>query len=78
MVRSVADWNARWKAHGGAAAAPDVDFARDMIVAVFLGTRPTGGFSVEIVGARREEDALVIQYVEQRPDPAAIVTQRLH
>jgi hypothetical protein len=56
---------------------PSVDFSKEIVAAVFLGTRPTGGFSVEIVGTRVEGDALVVEYAEQRPGRADIVSQVL-
>jgi hypothetical protein len=44
---------------------------------VWLGTRPTGGYDVEIVATRRDGNALVVEYVEHRPPADAIVTQAL-
>jgi hypothetical protein len=48
-----------------------------MVAAVFLGARPTGGYGVEITGTRRDGDTLVVEFVERRPGPDAIVTQAL-
>ena len=39
---------------------------REMVVAVFLGSRPTAGYSVEIVGATDDGGVLVVQYRETR------------
>jgi len=77
VARSTPDWNALWKSHTAAQPAPGVDFSVDMVVGVFLGTRPTGGFGVQIVGARRDAAVLVVEYVERRPGPDDIVTQVL-
>lgn len=77
VARTEAEWAALWKSHAGAQPAPTVDLSTDMVLAVFLGTRPTAGFSVEIVGTRRDADALVIEYVEQRPGRDAIAAQVL-
>jgi PrcB C-terminal len=77
VVRSSADWNALWKEHGSTQPVPAVDFSKELVTAVFLGSRPTGGFSVEVVGARVEGDALIVEYVEQRPGRGSIVTQVL-
>jgi hypothetical protein len=77
IVRTAADWPALWKAHGASGSPPAVDFANDMVVAVFLGTRPTGGFRVEITGAHAEAQSLVVDYVERRPGPEDIVSQAL-
>ena len=75
-VRSDAEWNMLWSQHAGDRARPAVDFNREMVLAVFLGTRPTAGFSVEIVGAREDSGALVVSYRESRP-PAGIVTAQV-
>jgi hypothetical protein len=77
VVRSPAEWETLWKSHAGPQAAPAVDFSTSLVAAVFLGTRPTGGFRVEIVAARRENDALVVEYVERRPAADTLVTQIL-
>jgi hypothetical protein len=77
VARSQAEWEALWKSHGGAQPAPRVDFSRDIVAAVFLGTRRSGGFSVEVIGYRREGSALVIDYVERIPAAGGIVTQAL-
>ena len=76
-VRTQAEWQALWKLHGASQPAATVDFAKEMLAAVFLGTRPTGGYDVEIVGMRREGNAVVIEYVEHRPPADAILTQAL-
>jgi hypothetical protein len=77
VVRGVAEWEALWREHGGRTSAPDIDFTREMVVAVFSGTRPTGGYSVQILSAAREADAFVIQYAERQPAGDTIVTQVL-
>lgn len=77
VVRSSTDWNALWKEHGSTQPVPAVDFSKELVAAVFLGSRPTGGFSVEVVGARVEGDALIVEYVEQRPGRGSIVSQML-
>ena len=76
-VRTLAEWQALWKQHGGNEAAPAIDFTKEMIAAVFLGTRSTGGYAVDIRATRREGAALVIEYAEQAPGRDAIVTQAL-
>lgn len=76
-VRSPAEWSALWRTHAPNRPAPDVDFSTMMVAAVFLGSRPTGGFSVEIVRTRVDGQSLVIEYVEKRPAPDAITAQVL-
>jgi hypothetical protein len=77
VVRSPTEWDALWKAHAGLQSIPTVDFSQEFVAAVFLGTRPSGGFGAEIVGTRREADALVIEYRERAPAASDIVTQAL-
>jgi hypothetical protein len=49
-----------------------------MIVAVFLGERPTAGYQPEIVGARLEGDTLVVEWAERVPpgsgNPPSVTT----
>jgi len=77
ILRSASEWGALWKSHAGPQPAPAVDFSTNMVAAVFLGMRPTAGFRVEIVGARRENDALVVEYVERPPGAGTLVGQIL-
>jgi hypothetical protein len=76
-VQSPAEWNALWSQHAGDRARPSVDFTKEMVLAVFLGTRPSAGFSVEIVGAREESGALIVSYRETRPQPGGVAAQVL-
>lgn len=76
-VQSAAEWTTLWSQHAGDRARPAVDFSREMVLAVFLGTRSSAGFSVEIVGAREEGGALVVTYRESRPQPGSVTAQVL-
>ena len=76
-VRSAAEWSALWKTHDPAAPLPAVDFSREMIVAVFLGSRPTAGYAVEIVRAVGNSASLVVEYVETAPSGDTITAQIL-
>ena len=49
-VRTDAEWNALWKDHAPTARMPAVDFTSDMVVGIFLGSKPSSGHGVEIVG----------------------------
>jgi hypothetical protein len=76
-VRSAAEWEKLWRQHAGERARPAVDFGKEMVVAVFLGSRPTAGFSIEIAGTREDGAALIVQYRETRPPAGAITAQVL-
>lgn len=77
VVRTAAEWQALWKEHDAQRAAPPVDFTRSIVVAVFLGTRPTAGFSVEITAVKAEGSRAVVEYRERRPPRDALVAQIL-
>ena len=76
VVRTAAEWQALWKEHGGAAT-PAVDFTQSMVVAVFLGTRPTAGFSVAITAVKTDGTRTVVEYREREPARDAFVGQVL-
>lgn len=48
-VSDAAAWEKVWKEHSAATQAPAVDFAKETVVAVFLGERRTAGSKIEIV-----------------------------
>lgn len=75
VARTPAEWEALWGRHAPGRRAPSVDFSTDMVVAVFLGSRPSGGFQVEITGVRPDGDALVVQWAERRPGPGQVAAQ---
>lgn len=77
-VRTEDAWLALWKEHAGAARpAPRVDFASHMVVAVFLGSRPTGGYGVEVLGTRLDGGTLVVDWREVAPNPRDLTAQVL-
>jgi hypothetical protein len=76
-VRSQAEWETLWKAHAGSQAIPPVDFSSTMVVGVFLGSRPSGGFTVEISRIVREGGSLIVEYRERKPGPGAVAAQLL-
>jgi protease stability complex PrcB-like protein len=76
-VRSAAEWGTLWKENGANAPLPAVDFSREMVVGVFLGSRPTAGYGVEIVRGIGNAGALVIEYVETRPSRDSVTAQIL-
>jgi hypothetical protein len=75
VARTAEQWTALWRAHAPDREPPAVDFSKDMVVAVFLGSRPTAGFRVEIVGIREEKGKTIVQYREARPPSGAITAQ---
>jgi hypothetical protein len=75
VARTPAEWAALWRQHAGDQPAPKVDLGSSTVVAVFLGSRMSAGYAVEIVGARREGNALIVQWAERSPDRGDITAQ---
>jgi hypothetical protein len=72
-----AEWTTLWKKHNFDKPAPAVDFSKEMVVAVFMGSRPTAGFSVAIVSAAARDGKLVVTYKETLPAPGGVRAQIL-
>jgi hypothetical protein len=73
-----AEWESLWRAHAGVGKpAPPVDFNARTVVALFLGSRPTAGYSIEIIGTRQEEKTLVVEWRETRPTERMLLAQVL-
>ena len=75
VARTAAEWQTVWQRHAPGRPAPAVDLAKNMIVAVFLGSRPSGGFGVEITGIRTDGKVMVVQWAERRPAPGQVAAQ---
>lgn len=78
VITSEGDWRALWREHTAnrhpAPAAPPIDFRRQMVVGVFLGQRPSGGYQVEIAEIKTLPDQIAVEYREVRPNPHAGVS----
>jgi hypothetical protein len=77
VIRSADEWAKMWTRHSPDRKLPAADFSQYMVVGVFLGSRPTAGFDVQIVGTREEAGALVVQYREVTPTIRATTAQVL-
>ena len=81
VVRTQAEWDSLWHRHYSGAnnppPSPRIDFDRDWVVGIFLGTKPTGGYDVTITRAERRDSYLYVFYREKSPPPNAMVTQAL-
>jgi monoamine oxidase len=54
---------------------PPVDFSKQAVVAVFLGSRTTAGYSVSIERIEPHEDGVRVVYQEGRPAPGDMTAQ---
>jgi hypothetical protein len=74
-ARDQRGWELVWQLVGEQPPGPLPDGA--MAVSVFLGSRPTGGYGVDIVGMRYREDQVLVFYRIIEPPEGAAATQAL-
>jgi hypothetical protein len=81
LIRDEASWARLWaEIHAGVTPAPPlppVDFAREMLIAVASGTRPSGGFSIKVRSIATRGERLEVAVVESCPAPGAMVSMSL-
>jgi hypothetical protein len=67
-------WAAVWLRHSPLPELPQVDFAREMLVVVALGERPTGGYGILVDSAAAKPGGLTIWVRTISPGPGCAVT----
>lgn len=92
LVRTQAEWLVLWREHSSlqlpGPELPQIDFESQMLIAVFLGERPTSGFGVQLQRLRAlaavqgQAPQLEALALESRPDPdtlqAQVITSPFH
>jgi hypothetical protein len=77
VVRALPDWATLWKQHTADSPVPPVDFGREMVIAVFMGSRPTAGYSVEVTSVEERDGKTLVSYRELAPARDAMTAQIL-
>jgi len=77
IARTQAEWEALYRKHNYDRQPPKVDFSKEMVVAVFMGSRPNAGFSTTILSSLTVNGVLVVRYKETMPRPGTVSAQVL-
>ena len=77
VARTEAEWTRLWQQHTPDRKRPAVDFSKEMVVGVFMGSRPTAGYNVSIVSTFVKDGNVLVRYQESTPRPGAITAQVL-
>ena len=77
VARTQAEWDALWRLHAGDQPAPPVDFKTEMVAAIFLGSKPTPGYSAHIIRGTIAGKTVTYQWIERRPERGTILAQVL-
>ena len=72
VIKNSADWKDTWDAMPN-----DINFAEQMLIAVLMGQRNTGGYAVEIVTIVEKPARLEVSVKYITPRKGALVTQAL-
>jgi hypothetical protein len=76
-ARTEAEWTKLWQQHSPDRKRPAVDFSKDMVVGVFMGSRPTAGYNVSIVSTFAKDGNVLVRYQESQPRPGTMAAQVL-
>jgi hypothetical protein len=80
-IHDSAAWNMLWLEHKKnsslASAAPEIDFSKEMVIAVFLGERRTGGHAISIKSLSAGSQGLNVTYQENRPGKGCMLIMAL-
>ena len=77
-------WKELWDRHAAdeqpARALPSLNFASEMVVAVFAGEKPASGYSIEIKTIESDNEQLVVSVSERKPGASArdVITCPFH
>lgn len=81
VIRDEASWARLWaEIHADVTPAPplpSVDFSQHMLIAVALGTRPSGGFGIKVRSVASRGESLEVAVLEVCPAPGSVVTLAL-
>jgi len=81
VIRDAAAWGKVWKQHSASAGSvekiPAVDFAKEMVIAVTMGIKRTGGYMIEIARVEPTEKSLKIFVKRTSPPPGSLSIQVL-
>jgi hypothetical protein len=69
-------WGRVWRDHAGGDG-PAVDWAAEWAALLLVGTRPTGGYGVEVEGIEAEGEGPLLRYRETGPGDEDVVIQSL-
>jgi hypothetical protein len=77
VVRTQAEWDKLWTSHGGDRKKPEVDFSKEMVVGVFMGSRPSAGYTITIKSTVSKDGNLIVNYEEKKPGQGTLTAQIL-
>lgn len=77
VIRDQGHWESRWLEMVGSLRpippTPAVDFANHVVIVVAMGTRPTGGYAIDIEAVHAMDDDVWVSVRQTSPGPSCVV-----
>jgi len=81
LIKTQEQWREVWDIHAGIklppSLPPKIDFNRQMIIAVFAGEYPSGGFEIRIANIEKTENKVLVNIIETKLKRDHLTTQTL-
>jgi hypothetical protein len=77
VIRDEQGFQDIWQQIDDVSGLPEIDFENNMVIAVFMGERPTGGYGIEIESIDEYPDRITVNIAETEPGPDELTTQAL-
>jgi hypothetical protein len=77
VAKTAAEFTTLYRSHNFDKPAPIVDFSKEIVVAVFMGSRNTAGYSVDIAEVVPNQGGVVVRYKERTPMAGGVTAQVL-
>lgn len=74
IIEDEKSWNDLWFKASLQEIAPRVDFSNNMVVAIFQGAKPTGGYSISVNNVIEGDSSVMVFVKEVSPGPNCMVT----
>ena len=76
VIKDAAAWTTLWTQHDNnfGAALPVIDFSKRMVVAVFLGSKPSGCYAIKDLSIWRSGGKLNVAHIDRLPGPLELCT----
>lgn len=81
VITTAQDWKEAWqKIHSlklPVPKTPKIDFAKQMVLAVFMGEKRSGGYEIKISKISKTEGGIFVEVAEKEPSPESLRTMAL-
>jgi hypothetical protein len=77
VIRSQDSWNAFWNQRPEPRPQEGIDFDKDIVLCVYRGQKPTGGYGISVTAVEWRNDAVTVSLELSDPPAGSMLTQAL-